>query len=324
MRFPCSLLPHLKNFTRVELQLFFSFLINHKRNSQAVYPRVEKFSKKHGGSGYRIIKNAGRRIMARTAEIENGENKIHIRHFIKYFTIEKGTIKSEFDEKLIDIVEHNKTRSKYLTVKLKNIMALKSAYSIRLYLFALSLDFTEKRITINELSEYTGMKECVRTRKFLEFLRNAVKEVSIHTDIKISIEEIRVGTILKEIVINSKRSDDTPALEQLFSPAQIEYLLTTYPMEYLKSCERIVKKFHDDKKGTAAGYFLAVAKKNFHAWVKEQSAMKATMEKNIQYRLDQERKKPVTKKQVAQVMRSLKEVPEWLEKFNRKHGLTKT
>jgi hypothetical protein len=321
MRFPCSLLPHLKNFTRVELQLFFSFLTNYKRNIPAEYPRAETFSKKHGGSGYRTIRNAGRRIMARTAEIESRENNIHIRHFIKYFTIEKGMIKSEFDEKIFDIVEYNKIHSKYVTIKLKNVMALKSAYSIRLYLFALSLNFVEKRLTVNELIEFTGMKGCVRTRKFLEILRNAVKEVNIHTDIKISIEESRVGTILKEIVINSKRSDDAPALERLFSPSQIEYLLATYPMEYLKTCERIVKKFHDDKKGTAAGYFLAVAKKNFPAWRVQQSAMRATMEKNIQYRLDQERKKPVTKKQVAQAMKRLKEVPEFLDRFNKKHGI---
>jgi hypothetical protein len=52
--------------------------------------------------------------------------------------------------------------------------------------------------------------------------------------------------------------------------------------------------------------------------------MRATMEKNILFRIEQERKRPVTKKQVAQVMRSLKEVPEWLERFNQKHGITKT
>jgi acetolactate synthase regulatory subunit len=95
-------------------------------------------------------------------------------------------------------------------------------------------------------------------------------------------------------------------------------------MEYLRFCEKIVEKIYDPKRGSRIAIFNTVADRGFSAWRVQQSAMRATMENNIQFRIEQERKRPVTKKQVAQVMRSLKEVPEWLERFNQKHGITKT
>jgi len=328
MKFPCRLLPLLSEFTCLELKIFLTTLINWKNERGKNFPRIEQFAKKNGdsfgGLWYKTIKLAGKRIMSRTAELDNKKNKIHIRHFIKYFTINKGTVESEFDERLLEVIEQNKARSKYLQIKLKNILALKSAYSIRLYLYVLSLDFMERRITIDELSTQIGAHGFKRERKILEVLRGAVKEVNVRTDIKISIEECRIGKGLKDLVINSKRIDEGPALERWFNSSELEYLQERWPMEYLRFCEKIVEKIYDPKRGSRIAIFNTVADRGFSAWRVQQSAMRATMEKNILFRIEQERKRPVTKKQVAQVMRSLKEVPEWLERFNQKHGITKT
>ena len=328
MKFPCRLLPLLGEFTSLELKIFLTTLINWKNERGKNFPRIEQFAKKNGdsfgGLWYKTIKLAGKRIMSRTAELDNKKNKIHIRHFIKYFTINKGTVESEFDERLLEVIEQNKARSKYLQIKLKNILALKSAYSIRLYLYVLSLNFMDKRIPIDELSTQIGAHGFKRERKILEVLRGAVKEVNVRTDIKISIEECRIGKGLKDLVINSKRIDEGPALERRFNSSELEYLQERWPMEYLRFCEKIVEKIYDPKRGSRIAIFNTVADRGFSAWRVQQSAMRATMEKNILFRIEQERKRPVTKKQVAQVMRSLKEVPEWLERFNQKHGITKT
>ena len=90
-------------------------------------------------------------------------------------------------------------------------------------------------------------------------------------------------------------------------------------MEYLRFCEKIVEKIYDPKRGSRIAIFNTVADRGFSAWRVQQSAMRATMENNIQFRIEQERKRPVTKKQVNATMKRLKSVPAFLEKFNKKH-----
>jgi len=159
---------------------------------------IKNFSKMLGLRGmpkYDEIKEITRDLMGKVVEIKDG-NKIHQVSWLSYVVYNKdeGTIDLRFDPFLKPFLLHLK--KEFTSYQLKNVVALKGSYSIRLYeLLKQYENLKERTFAVDELRSLLGVGKSYKTYGNLKLrvLKPAKKELQEKTDISFNFEEIKKG-----------------------------------------------------------------------------------------------------------------------------------
>lgn len=156
---------------------------------------------------YKDIANITKGLMKKVFEIKENNTVLQLSWFssVEYRT---GTVELEFSPKLKPYLLE--IQSLYTKYKLKNILNLKSKYSIRIYEILKCNAFKKHPYTIDiiELKKMTGGTKYVDNSNYRKrVLKPAQKEVNKLTDISFEFEEIRKGRriiAIKFLIINKE------------------------------------------------------------------------------------------------------------------------
>ena len=168
---------------------------------------------------YKVIKNSLRKLMSRVIEIEtideNGKKRFRLyQWFSKAEYIEGGEyIEVQFHPDLKPYLLELKER--FSKIPLKQILKLRSRYSIRLYELLKRYEDTGFRVDyIPELRKKLGVED-KEYKRFFDFerrvIKQAVEEINEKTDLEVSYSKKKTGRRIThiEFKIRSKRGKDT-------------------------------------------------------------------------------------------------------------------
>ncbi|WP_053954679.1 replication initiation protein [Inediibacterium massiliense] len=170
---------------------------------------IEKMGLKDSKSAYEDMKKITLNLMKKvivmnvpSEEDEGAFDTIQLNWFssVKYLN-KRGTIEARFDPTLKPYLLNLKER--FTSYKLKNIVALKSFYSIRIYeLLKQYQSIGERMITIKQLKDMLGIDKG-SYEKYNNFKRKVIqvayKEINENTDISFEFEEIKKGRKVDKI-----------------------------------------------------------------------------------------------------------------------------
>lgn len=191
------------------------------------------------GSIYKELKNIVKELSQKPIVIRefDGEVTVNWVASMKLFnnkSQKKGIISFEFSERLKPYLLQLK--KEFTSYKLKNIIQLRSSYSIRMYELLKQYEKIGKRtITVNELRYLLGIEEH-EYKLYGDFKRKvllvAYKEIGLRTDIRFDFDEIKEerrvislrfyissqkSTPKQEILVDSEESEYPPIYERLLS-----------------------------------------------------------------------------------------------------------
>jgi plasmid replication initiation protein len=191
------------------------------------------------GSIYKELKNIVKELSQKPIVIReiDGEVTVNWVASMKLFnnkSNKKGIISFEFSERLKPYLLQLK--KEFTSYKLKNIIQLRSSYSIRMYELLKQYEKIGKRtITVNELRYLLGIEEH-EYKLYGDFKRKvllvAYKEIGQRTDIRFDFDEIKEerrvislrfyissqkSTPKQEVLVDSEESEYPPIYERLLS-----------------------------------------------------------------------------------------------------------
>lgn len=163
-----------------------------------------------GGKNYKDIKSTIKRLADRSMWLDDGENEILMR-WLSCVKINKRSekVQVEIDRTIIPFLFD--LREKFTQYQLYNILAMKSAFSIRIYELMKSYVFQKtKTFELNELKNLLMVEEVKSYNRFPDFRRKvleiAQKEINELTDLDLSFESIIQGrkVVKVKFFINKK------------------------------------------------------------------------------------------------------------------------
>lgn len=181
------------------------------------------------GKRYDEIRETVREL--RTKEIIiNTDEKEFITGWLSSITFYKNTgkIKLRFDDDLIPFLLQLKER--FTRYQLKNILNLKSKYSIRLYELMKQYEFRkQKEFKLEELKKILFIEDKYDRVYDLEkyILKVAKQEINKHTDINIDYEKIKTGRRITSILFTIESKDQEREI-------YIEYLNKNYKIKEMQ------------------------------------------------------------------------------------------
>lgn len=145
------------------------------------------------------------------------------------FNKSNGDMTIRFDDDLVPYLL--KLKEKFTRYELKNILSLKSAYSIRVYELLKQYEKIGKReFKLEKLKEYLGLKKDEYSRIY-DFERRVLKvakeEINRDTDIKIDYEKVKTGRKITSISFTIEPKDSEKEI-------YIDYLNQTYNINEMK------------------------------------------------------------------------------------------
>lgn len=148
-----------------------------------------------GSAKYTEMRKITKNMMKKVFEVRI-ENKVIQANWLSYvaYNEQEGTIDIRFDPFLKPYLLHLK--KEFTSYRLKNIIQLKSAYSIRIYELLKQYErLKERTISVQQLREYIGATDTYpRYGNFKQrILKQAQKELEAYTDISFDIVELKKG-----------------------------------------------------------------------------------------------------------------------------------
>lgn len=145
---------------------------------------------------YEQIKGAAKRLLSRIIEVEELDSKGGTKYWATTFIISpeyhNGVLRVSIDPKLKPyLLELGKNYTRY---QLKNVMRMKSTYSLRLYELLKQHEFKgQRKFSLDELKEYLGVESDYERFYDLEkrVLKPSADEINQLTDIVISYKKIK-------------------------------------------------------------------------------------------------------------------------------------
>lgn len=142
----------------------------------------------------------------------------------------EGNITIRFDEDLVPYLL--KLKERFTRYELKNILSMKSTYSIRIYELLKQYETIGKReIKLEKFKECLGMEKNMYSRFYdLErrVLKVAKEEINEYTDLKVDYEKIKTGRRITSILFTIKSKDQDRKV-------YIDFLNEFYDIKKMKS-----------------------------------------------------------------------------------------
>ncbi|MBF0233118.1 MAG: replication initiation protein [Desulfamplus sp.] len=253
---------------------------------------------------YAEIRQSAEAIVTKKLLIYRGEKKELITTWFSSIDIDyEGEVKFMFDSKLKPYLLQLK--SHFTAYQLKNILQLKSKYSIRLYeLLKQYQNIGNRKFGIQELRDFLYVEEGKYTR-FSDFKKRILEtpkdDINAHTDIKISCTTKKTGRRVTSIEFTIERQSPQKEFFQTEENKPPQVIIDLIPQEHRKSCEKLCQqiftkdgtdglKFYIGKcnarkqtpNGSYSGYLKTIFDLDLYADVKESLEAQATAEKEIQ------------------------------------------
>ena len=264
-------------------------------------------------SSYNRIHNATEKLMRKIIKIKLPNSFLQLSWFssVEYFYGE-GKVELEFSPKLKPFLL--KLKEQFTRYQLKNIIKLKSFYSIRLYELLKQYELFNKRVfEIKELREMLGIKD-TKYLKYNNFKRKillvAQKEISEKTDLIISFSEIKEHRKIIKIkfIIKSKKKQVNSTQNNLaLFPETNQFpseILKALPEKYqINTIYNLIKPYFDNPEYLTSNikYSNKHCKDNYPAYLKlalEKDYAKTEREvKEKKTKIIQEKKNKLQKKQ---------------------------
>jgi len=150
-----------------------------------------------GGKNYKDVKTTIKKLSDRSMWLDDGESETLMR-WLSFVKINKKSekVQIEIDRTIVRFLFDLK--EKFTQYQLYNILAMKSAFSVRIYELMKSYAFQKSKIfEINELKRLLGVEEVKSYDRFPDFrrkvLEKAQEEINELTDINICFEPITKG-----------------------------------------------------------------------------------------------------------------------------------
>lgn len=210
------------NMTTLEQKLFLILLSTIKKGDKEITKRVfritdlAKLMNISYHSLYKDLKRTCKTLMTKMIEIQNVNGDWEIINIIPTSKYHKsqGTISLKINEDAYPYLLELKKMFTYF--KLENILHLDSKYAIRIYQQAKSnLNRKTYIISLNDFKRSL----CLTQKAYntfgninLKVLNPAIKEINKKTDIKISIEQIKVGRKVESLKFNVYPNEEVHAL----------------------------------------------------------------------------------------------------------------
>ncbi len=179
---------------------------------------------------YEQIRNIARGLRRKEIIIDTDRFE-YITGWFSGVTFDKsnGDMTIRFDDDLVPYLL--KLKEKFTRYELKNILSLKSAYSIRVYELLKQYEKIGKReFKLEKLKEYLGLKKDEYSRIY-DFERRVLKvakeEINRDTDIKIDYEKVKTGRKITSISFTIEPKDSEKEI-------YIDYLNQTYNINEMK------------------------------------------------------------------------------------------
>ena len=180
----------------------------------------------NSGTNYTDIKNILKKLSDRSMWLDDGNGEVLVRWLAKVRTNKRsGLAKIELDRDLIPYLFDLGQR--FTQYQLNNILAMKSAFSVRIYELMKSYSFQKsKTFDIDELKLLLMVENIKSYKNFKDFriyvLEKAQKEINELTDINISFEPILKG---KKVVKVKFRIEEKNVFERAKSIAKTNIIL---------------------------------------------------------------------------------------------------
>ena len=179
---------------------------------------------------YEQIRNIARGLRRKEIIIDTDQFE-YITGWFSGVTINKssGNIRIRFDDDLVPYLL--KLKKRFTRYELKNILSLKSAYSIRLYELLKQYETISKReISLEELKNYLGLEKNQYSRIY-DFerwvLKVAKEEINEYTDLRIDYEKIKTGRRITSLLFTIESADQDKKV-------YIDYLNEFYNIKEMK------------------------------------------------------------------------------------------
>lgn len=243
--------------TEQKVLLIIISLINTKEKERTLYrvsiSSIKEILKSKSHNFYKHLEDTIKGLRRKDLDFISSDtgNKVSGGWFstCEYMTKE-GMLEFEFSPKVVKEL-HNLKKS-FTSYILKNVLSLKSKYSVRLYEILKRQEFRKSTIiSIEELRKLCGIKEkeYIRYSSFkLRVLEPSRKEINETTDIKISYTEIKEGRRIDRIrfnISNNKKNTLTDTSIDLFEMNEIGYQLINHKVSQSKVI-KLLKDYEDD------------------------------------------------------------------------------
>jgi plasmid replication initiation protein len=163
-------------------------------------------------SMYSYIKKASKSLASRTLTVENKKKKEGITiPWLSEIKYNESLIRIQFNTKLEKHILNIKKENGYTKYFIKNILYLKSKYSVRTYELLKQVEkIGEKKFDLIDFREKIGAVKKSYNQMFAfrkEVLKKVIDEINICTDIIINVEETKENRRVKELIfyIRSKK-----------------------------------------------------------------------------------------------------------------------
>ena len=159
---------------------------------------------------YEQIRDTARRLRKKEIIIDTDKFEYITGWFSSVtFVKDDGNITIKFDDDLVPYLL--KLKNRFTRYELKNVLSMKSAYSIRLYELLKQYESIKKReINLDKLKECLGMEKDMYSRFYdLErrVLKVAKKEINKNTDLNIDYEKIKTGRKITSVLFRIEPKD---------------------------------------------------------------------------------------------------------------------
>lgn len=191
---------------------------------------------------YTEIPKTTKELMTKVFEIKQDDDIIQVAWLSSaHYRKGTGTVELEFSPKLKPYMLGLKEF--YTSYKLKNVLSLKSKYSIRLYEI-LKSNLYKKHITIKleELRNMVGAKEKAYTvyqNVKIRIIEQSQKELKALTDISFDFEEIKTGRAVTSIKFNITSIADKPIKKISITTSNPKQ--NVEPLDFIKQVQTIIK-----------------------------------------------------------------------------------
>lgn len=170
------------------------------------------------GKNYKDVKATLKKLSDRSMWLDDGKTETLMR-WLSYVQVNKksGKVLIEIDRTIVPFLFD--LQEKFTQYQLYNILAMKSAFSVRIYELMKSYAFQKsKTFDLDELKRLLGVEEIKSYKEFAPFrqkiLEKAQEEINELTDLNIYFEPITKG---RKVIKVKFRIDQKNAIERLMS-----------------------------------------------------------------------------------------------------------
>lgn len=194
------------------------------------------------GKNYANVKDTLKKLSDRSMWLEIGDEEVLCRWLAKVRTNKKsGIAKIKIDEDLVPYLFD--LGQKFTQYQLYNILAMKSAFSVRIYELMKSYAFQKAKIfDLEELKKLLMVADVKSYKNFADFkkrvLEVAQREINEFTDLEISFEPITHGRKVIKVVFYIKQKD---AIDTLIAKARTREMTDEERADYDRTIEGAVQ-----------------------------------------------------------------------------------